>query len=127
VLRRWWLDRKREQTSPDKVHAPERKRVGFRRLFHVLRVHLDHVLEEPVAALTVPVLVVRGRDDVISTPQCGRRLAALAADGGYVEVPGPHSFCWRYPHRWSAPIPKLRRTCGRSAAVVDGSREAGDR
>jgi pimeloyl-ACP methyl ester carboxylesterase len=48
VLRRWLIDRKREPVSLDEVHAPERKRVGVRRLFHVLRAHLNHALEEPV-------------------------------------------------------------------------------
>jgi pimeloyl-ACP methyl ester carboxylesterase len=75
VLRSWWLDRKREPTRLDEVHAPERRRVGFRRLFHMLRVHLDHALEELVAKLTAPILVIRGRDDVISRPEWGRRLA----------------------------------------------------
>jgi hypothetical protein len=37
--------------------------------------------------LQVPVLVIRGRDDVISTPQWELRLAGLAAEGGYREVP----------------------------------------
>ena len=104
VLRRWWIDRKREPVSLDRVHAPERRRVGFRRLLQVLRPHLDHALEEPVLALRVPVLVIRGHDDVISTPGWGRRPAALAAEGGYVEVPGPHTFCWRHPDVWSKPI-----------------------
>jgi pimeloyl-ACP methyl ester carboxylesterase len=101
VLARWWRDQNREPTSLDECHRPERRRVGYRRLFHLLRVHLQHDLERPVAALTVPVLVIRGEDDVISTPEWGRHLAALAADGRYVEVPGPHTFCWRHPHAWS--------------------------
>jgi pimeloyl-ACP methyl ester carboxylesterase len=104
VLHRWWVDRQQEPVSLDEVHAPERKRVGFRRLFHVLRAHLNHALEQPVIALQVPVLVIRGHDDVISSPQWGRRLAALAAEGGYREVPGPHTFCWHHPGAWSEPI-----------------------
>jgi pimeloyl-ACP methyl ester carboxylesterase len=110
VLRRWWIDRSREPVSLDEVHAPERKRVGFRRLWHVLRVHLDHAIEEPVLALRVPVLVIAGRDDPISPPSWARRLAMIAAEGCYVELPGPHSFCWRYPDAWSAPIHEFARS-----------------
>ncbi|MFI6077199.1 alpha/beta fold hydrolase [Actinoplanes sp. NPDC051343] len=73
----------------------------------MLGAHLRHDLEQPVAALTVPVLVIRGREDRLSTPEWGRRLAGLAAVGEYVEVPGRHSFCWRYPGAWSAPIRAL--------------------
>jgi pimeloyl-ACP methyl ester carboxylesterase len=86
------------------VHKPERQRVGSRRVFQVLRAHLRHQLEEPVGALTVPVLVIRGRDDRLGTAGWARHLADLASDGRYVEVPGTHSFCWRYPDAWSSPI-----------------------
>jgi pimeloyl-ACP methyl ester carboxylesterase len=91
----------------DEVHKPERRQVGFRRLFGVLHVHLAHDLEEPVAAVTAPVLIIRGRDDRLGTARWGRRLAGLAADGRFVEVPGTHSFCWRYPDAWSRPIRDL--------------------
>jgi pimeloyl-ACP methyl ester carboxylesterase len=107
VFARWWADRRGDPKSLDEVHQPERRRVGLRRVFHVLRVHLRHDLAKPVAALTVPVLVIRGRDDRLSTPQWGHRLAGLARDGRYVEVAGTHSFCWRYPDAWSPPIREL--------------------
>jgi hypothetical protein len=55
------------------------------------------------------VLVIRGREVVISTPEWGQRLAALAGEGRYVEVPGPHTFGWRYPGAWSAPIRSFAR------------------
>jgi pimeloyl-ACP methyl ester carboxylesterase len=107
VFARWWADRRGDPKSLDEVHKPERQRVGFRRVFHVLRAHLDHDLAEPVAALTVPVLVIRGRDDRLGTERWGRHLADLAADGRYAEVPGTHSFCWRYPDARSSPIREL--------------------
>lgn len=50
----------------------------------------------------VPVLVVRGRDDVLSSAD-GDRLAGQAADGDYVELAGAHTFLgisvfpWRHP------------------------------
>lgn len=39
----------------------------------------------------MPVLVVRGRDDVLSSAD-GDRLAGRAADGDYVELAGAHTF-----------------------------------
>jgi pimeloyl-ACP methyl ester carboxylesterase len=104
VFVRWWADRRNDPKSLDEVHKPERQRVGSRRVFQVLRAHLRHQLEEPVGALTVPVLVIRGRDDRLGTAGWARHLADLASDGRYVEVPGTHSFCWRYPDAWSSPI-----------------------
>jgi hypothetical protein len=50
----------------------------------------------------VPVLVVRGRDDVLSSAD-GDRLAGQAADGDYLELAGAHTFLgtsvfpWRHP------------------------------
>ncbi|MEV6843576.1 alpha/beta hydrolase [Actinoplanes sp. NPDC051411] len=116
VFARWWADRRGDPKSLDEVHKPERKRVGFRRLFHVLREHLRHDLEQPVAALTMPVLVIRGRDDRLSTPQWGRRVAALAG-GSYIELPGTHSFCWRYPQSWSPPIQDLAGRVSRPSSA----------
>jgi pimeloyl-ACP methyl ester carboxylesterase len=66
---------------------------------HLLRVHRRYRIDEAVAALRVPVLVVRGREDALSTPGWAAGLA-----GDYVEVPGPHTFCWRDPEAWSAPV-----------------------
>jgi pimeloyl-ACP methyl ester carboxylesterase len=61
-------------------------------------------MEEPVSRLTVPLLVIRGREDRISTPEWGRRLAELAPVGEYVEVAGAHTFPWREPQAWSEPM-----------------------
>jgi pimeloyl-ACP methyl ester carboxylesterase len=119
VFARWWADRRNDPKSLDEVHKPERQSVGFRWLFHVLRAHLRHDLEKPVAALPMPVLIIRGRADRLGTQRWGRRLAALAPDGRYAEVPGTHSFCWRHPDAWS---PAIREVAGsvRSPARPDG-------
>jgi len=101
VLWRWLLDLTREPAGLERVNRRERKRAGFRRLVHVLGVHRKYRLDEAVAALRVPVLVVRARDDALSTSGWAAR---LAGDGDYVEVPGPHTFCWRDPGAWSAPV-----------------------
>jgi hypothetical protein len=84
----------REPVSLDTVHAPERRRVGFRRLFHVLRVHLNH-------------------------PAAGRRLAHLAVDGDYRALPEPHTFGWRHPHSWTEPISAFTRRLSAPAAGHD--------
>jgi pimeloyl-ACP methyl ester carboxylesterase len=104
VLWRWLLDLTREPASLERVNRPERKRAGLRRLAHVLRVHRHHSLPDVLGALRVPVLVIRGRDDALSTRRWARCLAMQAADGGFAEVTGPHTFCWGYPAAWSPPI-----------------------
>lgn len=104
VLFRWALDLNREPAGLERVNRPERKRAGLRRLVHVFRVHRRYGLAEAVTALRVPVLVIRGRDDALSTPGWAERLAMLAAEGSRIEVPGPHTFCWRDPDTWSTAV-----------------------
>jgi pimeloyl-ACP methyl ester carboxylesterase len=99
LLARWRLDGRREPPGLTESHRPEWKRAGMRRRLHTFRAHLDHAMEEPVSGLTVPLLVIRGRDDRISTPQWGGRLVELAPAGEYVEVAGAHTFPWRDPRR----------------------------
>jgi pimeloyl-ACP methyl ester carboxylesterase len=115
VLWRWLLDLTREPASLERVNRPERKRAGLRRLAHVLRVHLHHSLPDAVGALRVPVLVIRGRDDALSTRRWAYRLAEQAAEGACAEVAGPHTFCWRYPAAWSPPIRALADRLGVAA------------
>ncbi|HEX5597793.1 MAG TPA: alpha/beta hydrolase [Micromonosporaceae bacterium] len=98
---RWRVDALRESPGLATSHRPEWRRAGIRRLAHLVRAHLNHTIEEPVSRLTVPLLVIRGRDDTISTARWGLRLAALAPVGEYVEVDGAHTFPWRDPHAWS--------------------------
>ena len=75
-----------------------------RRLLHLVRVHLADELETTVRDLTVPLLVIRGADDRISTARWGRELAALRPDGECIELPGAHTFPWLDPQAWSEPI-----------------------
>jgi pimeloyl-ACP methyl ester carboxylesterase len=69
-----------------------------------VRVHRRHRIEEPLARLRVPLLVIRGRDDALSGAAWARRLTTLVTDGRYVEVPGAHTFPWRDPYAWSQPV-----------------------
>jgi pimeloyl-ACP methyl ester carboxylesterase len=104
---RWLRDGRREPPGLVRSQYPEWRRAGPRRLAHLVQAHRSHLLGEPVARLTVPVLVIRGRDDTLSTTQWGRQLAALAPDGQYIELAGAHTFPWRDPHAWSEPVRAL--------------------
>jgi pimeloyl-ACP methyl ester carboxylesterase len=110
LLVRWQLDGRHEPPGLTESHRPEWKRAGLRRLVHLVRVHLLHVMEEPLARLTVPLLVLRGEQDRLSTPEWGRRLALIVPDGRYAELPGAHTFPWRDPQAWSEPVRELAQT-----------------
>lgn len=112
LLVRWRVDGRREPPGLSQSHRPEWKRAGFRRLAHLVRAHLHHVIEDPVARLAVPLLVIRGDVDVISTAPWGRRLAALLPAGEYVEVRGAHTFPWRDPRAWSEPVRRFAARLG---------------
>jgi pimeloyl-ACP methyl ester carboxylesterase len=104
LLVQWLRDGRRERSGLVRTQLPEWRRAGARQLVHLVRAHLRHDLAGTVSRLTVPLLVVRGRDDPLSTPGWCRRLAALVPDGQYVEVSGPHSFPWADPDAWSPPV-----------------------
>lgn len=65
-------------------------RCGVRWYLRQLRHMLAYPLEERVAALTMPVLVVRGSDDPIAGRAWCRRLRDAAAVSRLVEIPGHH-------------------------------------
>ncbi len=96
---RWRWDSRNEPPGLDEIHLPEWKRAGPRRLLHTVRVHLRDSLEASTARLAVPVLVIRGEQDRISTRPWGRTLGSH-----YVEVAGAHTFPWLDPTSWSEPV-----------------------
>lgn len=100
----WLRDGRREPPGLVAVQRPEWRRAGLRRLVHLVRAHRNHVVEEPLSRLSVPLLVIRGCDDTLSTARWGRHLSALAPHGQYIEVSGAHTFPWRDPRAWSEPI-----------------------
>lgn len=104
LLVRWQLDGRREPPGLTRSHWPEWKRAGARRLVHLVRAHLRHVMEDSLARLTVPLLILRGEQDRLSTPAWGRRLALIVPDGRYAELPGAHTFPWLDPQAWSEPV-----------------------
>ena len=115
TLWRWALDLTREPRSLERVNRPERGRAGLRRLLHVLHEHRGYDLPAAIAALTAPVLVIRARDDALSTLPWARSLAGDA--GNFAEVPGPHTFNWVHPAAWSPPIRDLASSIGAGASA----------
>ncbi len=104
LLVRWRLDGRREPPGLSQSHRQEWKRAGPRRLIHLVRAHLHDALENSVARLEVPLLVIRGKDDAIGTRAWARELASLVPDGELVEVPGAHTFPWLDLQAWSEPV-----------------------
>jgi pimeloyl-ACP methyl ester carboxylesterase len=90
-----------------RLHLPEWRRAGPRRLAHLVRAALRHDIESCLRRLTVSLLVLRGTDDVLSTPDWARRLVGTAPDGRYTELPGAHGFPWLDPGAWSAPTKRF--------------------
>jgi pimeloyl-ACP methyl ester carboxylesterase len=114
LLVRWRLDGRYPTPGLQESHIPEWKRAGLRGIAHLVRAHLADALEDQVAGLTMPVLVIRGTDDRISTDRWVAELARVAADSEVVTVPGPHTFTWVDPRAWSEPLQRLARHAARS-------------
>lgn len=100
----WQVDGRREPPGLTQSHLPEWRRAGPRRLLHLVRAQLQHDIEQPVRRVQVPMLVMRGRDDALSTSAWARHLSAVTGLGQYVEVAGAHTFPWRDPDAWSPPV-----------------------
>jgi pimeloyl-ACP methyl ester carboxylesterase len=107
VLLAWRRNHELEPSTLDEQHAPERRRASLRRVRHALTVHLDDALEDVVAQVPVPVLVLYGDRDRLCTEHWARELSRRAPDGRFETVPGAHSFPWTAPDAWSAPIERL--------------------
>ena len=107
LLLRWRQDGRNEPPGLTAAHLWEWRRPGVAGLLHLLRVHLRDRIEDAVPALDVPVLVLRGSDDRLTTQDWARSLAATARTGHYVQVRGAHSFPWADPVVWSEPIRRL--------------------
>jgi pimeloyl-ACP methyl ester carboxylesterase len=107
LLVRWRLDAREPSPGLEESHKPEWKRAGPRGVAHLLRVHLRDRLEDQVARLSQPVLVLRARDDRLSTDGWMDELVAAATAGEWVTMPGAHAFVWVYPDAWSDPLRRL--------------------
>jgi pimeloyl-ACP methyl ester carboxylesterase len=107
LLLRWRLDGRYPTPGLQQSHVPEWKRAGVRGIAHLVRVHLGDRLEEQVAELSMPVLIIRGTDDRISTDRWVDELCRGAVEGEVVKVPGPHTFIWVDPGAWSPPLQRF--------------------
>lgn len=106
LLLRWRLDSRHEPSGLQASHVREWRRAGLRGLIHLVRVHLRDRIEEPVAALDVPLLVLRGAEDRLTTRAWARGLAT-GRRSRYLELAGAHTFVWADPAAWSEPIRRL--------------------
>ena len=111
LLYRWRLDARSPAPGLEENHVPEWKRAGVKGVAHLVRVHLADHLEEQVARLEVPLLVIRAEDDRLTTDGWVRGLAA-SAGGELTTVPGAHAFLWLDPDAWSAPLRGLAAKAG---------------
>jgi pimeloyl-ACP methyl ester carboxylesterase len=107
LLMYWRLDGRYPTPGLNASHKPEWRRAGARRLIHAVHAHLHDHLADTIPQLTMPVLVLRGRDDRLLSSQWARELVKLAPHGGFAEMPGPHTFPWVAPGAWSPPIRAL--------------------
>lgn len=105
----WRRDAAYPMPGLSESHRPEWRRAGTRQLVHLLRAHLRDRLEETVPEIRGPLLVLLGRQDRLCTQRWARELADRAEQGRLVTVPGPHTFLWRDPGAWSAPLRELVR------------------
>ncbi|MBV2364557.1 alpha/beta fold hydrolase [Streptomonospora nanhaiensis] len=116
LVARWLLDGRLEAPGLNATQRPEWVRAGPRRLLHTVSTHLADHLEESVARLEVPVLVLYGRRDRIATERWARSLAATASEGAFARLPGAHAFPWSHPEAWSAPVRAFALRAGGAAA-----------
>lgn len=113
LILQWRRDSQYPLPGLQQQHNPEWVRAGPRQLRNLVSVHLRDRLEDVIGAVRCPVLVLRGKQDKISTQRWARSLAGLAPEGRYEAVPGPHTFVWSHPAAWRAPIRDLpAQACG---------------
>lgn len=93
----WLRDALREPGKLSKLQRSEQRRAGVRRLIAMTLSMLRDDVERWLGATQVPITVVRGSLDALSTPTWASRLAARPG-GALVEVPGvPHAFPFDHP------------------------------
>jgi pimeloyl-ACP methyl ester carboxylesterase len=104
LLLRWRMDGRGEPAGLTDSHIREWRRAGLRGLLHLVRVHLRDRIEDSVPGIRVPLLVLRGSEDRLTSREWAAGLASSAPAGRYQEMPGAHTFPWAAPSAWSEPI-----------------------
>ncbi|MGN6409117.1 MAG: alpha/beta fold hydrolase, partial [Curtobacterium sp.] len=85
-----------------------------------LRPMLRYRLEDTIADVSQPVLVVRGTEDPIARHDWSARVATTARRGALVELPGPHHVQERQPVAFAQLVGEFRRV-----QTLEGSRPEG--
>lgn len=83
---------------------------SLRQYLRELRPMLRYRMEDTVAAVRQPVLVVRGTDDPIVRRDWAVRVAGTAPRGSFVELPGPHHLQERHPVAFARLVGEFRRS-----------------
>ena len=78
----WWVRYQKQAASPGTALA-------------ILRMNVATDVRHVLPAISVPTLVLRGADDVLTSPAQAEYLARHIPGATYVEVPGTGSWCWR--------------------------------
>ena len=105
---RWVLDGTREPGSLTRTQRPEWRRAGPSRLLRLLRSMRADRLEETLAAVRCPVLVVRGGRDPLCTTEWAAELAT-GPDRTLMELAGlAHAFPYPAPDSWVNALNRIR-------------------
>ncbi|WP_134194651.1 alpha/beta fold hydrolase [Curtobacterium sp. PhB25] len=83
---------------------------SVRQYVRELRPMLRYRLEDTIAEVRRPVLVVRGTEDPIVRRDWAVRVAANAPRGSFVELPGPHHAQERHPVAFARLVGEFRRS-----------------
>jgi pimeloyl-ACP methyl ester carboxylesterase len=97
LLGGWMANAPREPASLAVRQLPEWAHAGLRRIVATLNAARRHDLALALGGATMPVTIVRGRDDRLSTATWARRLARICRCGSYIEVGGAHAFPYGNP------------------------------
>jgi class 3 adenylate cyclase len=82
ALADWWVRYQKQAASPGTALA-------------ILRMNVATDVRQLLPAISVPTLVLRGADDVLTSSAQAEYLARHIPDARYVEVAGTGSWCWR--------------------------------
>ena len=80
---------------------------------HLVRTDLQDPLADTIADVTMPVPILRGRDDRLLTRRWTQQLADGVAEATVLEVPGAHTSPRLDPEAWSLPVRELALRVGR--------------
>jgi pimeloyl-ACP methyl ester carboxylesterase len=104
LIVRWLVDSQREPRSLNGFQWPEQRRAGLRRMLSMVLSSLADDPQRWLAKTPVPVTVVRGCNDALSTREWCESLAHRPS-GQCRTVPGvPHAFPFDHPEPYAAAV-----------------------